>query len=480
MKDFGIIYLNDKCITIDSKGNRYKKFKSIITNEEYEVKTKRTELIQTYCVVNYNDKTILEYCDNINEDYNLILEKLGLLNWSMKFDKNFKSELDAYLTDFTPDRKSFKNGIISVDPEGCRDIDDAISIVEGFSDYEIHIHISDPSSYIPINSPLDNEIKNRNSSLYLSKVFHMMPEILSTDIISLIEGKERRAYTCIITIPNKYRDTYIEDIIINLDDINFKFEKSTIVVDRNMSYEQFTSEINHNEYYKKLYDIGFNLYKSLHLEGDYDSHKMIEVYMILCNICASYKCKIKRATINDSDSIYNSITEYVLEEKEHKLIGFQYTHFTSPIRRYVDMIVHRLIHDPASYTDSELINLIQNINKKNKILKKVYNIYNLINLMGDYNEINIEATIVYIDKNNIKLICDNKILNLYIDMRLINNHIINIEYDKESIKIIYNRNEKIYKINDIVELKIYFLKNEINPFKIVLSDTYIDLGQNSI
>ena len=75
MKDFGIIYLNDKCITIDSKGNRYKKFKSIITNEEYEVKTKRTELIQTYCVVNYNDKTILEYCDNINEDYNLILEK---------------------------------------------------------------------------------------------------------------------------------------------------------------------------------------------------------------------------------------------------------------------------------------------------------------------------------------------------------------------------------------------------------------------
>ena len=38
----------------------------------------------------------------------VILEKLGLLNWSMKFDKNFKSELDAYLTDFTPDRKSFK------------------------------------------------------------------------------------------------------------------------------------------------------------------------------------------------------------------------------------------------------------------------------------------------------------------------------------------------------------------------------------
>lgn len=56
MKDFGIIYLNDKCIKIDNKGNRHKKFKSIITNEEYEVKTKRTELIQTYCIVNYNEK----------------------------------------------------------------------------------------------------------------------------------------------------------------------------------------------------------------------------------------------------------------------------------------------------------------------------------------------------------------------------------------------------------------------------------------
>lgn len=239
-----------------------------------------------------------------------------------------------------------------------------------------------------------------------------------------------------------------------------------------MSYEQFTSEINHDEYYKKIYDIGFKLYSSLHLKEEYDSHKMIEAYMILCNICASNKCKIKRATINDSESIYNSITEYVLEEKEHKLIGFQYTHFTSPIRRYVDIIVHRLIYNSDSYNSTDLINLVENINYKNKILKKVYNIYNLLNLMGDYNEIDIKAKIVYIENNNIKLICNNKILNVYIDNRLINNQIINIKYDKESIKIIYNENQKIYKMNDEVELKIYFLKNELNPFKIVLGENY--------
>ena len=474
MKDFGIIYLNDKCTTIDRKGNRYKKFKSIITNEEYEVKTKRTELIQTYCVVNYDDKTILEYCDDINDDYNLIVQKLGLLNWSMKFDN--KLDLDMYLIDSTPHRKHYKGNIISVDPIGCKDIDDAICLVEGFSDYEIHIHISDPSSFIPINSPLDNEIKNRNSSIYLNNVYHMLPDILSTDIISLIEKKERRAYTCIITIPNKFRDTYIEDIFINLEDIDFRFEKSTIIVDRNMSYEEFINDMNNsqypeNEYYRKLFNVGFNLYKTLNLDGEYDSHKMIEAYMLLCNMCAAKICRLKRAS--DGDSNYNMMTEYVLENKKHKMFDNYYTHFTSPIRRYVDIIVHRLILNPDSYTEIELTNLVKDINNKNKILKKVYNIYNLINLMEDNNEIEIKARIVYIQENNIKLICDGKILNVNIDYRLIDNQIISIIYDKESIKIIHNENEKIYKIHEEINLKIYFLKNEINPFKIILCDNYI-------
>jgi len=467
MKDFGIIYLNDKCIKIDNKGNRHKKFKSIITNEEYEVKTKRTELIQTYCIVNYNEKTILEYCDDINDDYNLIVEKLGLLNWSMKFNKNFKSnQID---NDMTPVREIYKDGIISVDPEGCRDIDDAIQLKDNDELYEIYIHISDPSSYIPINSPLDNEIKNRNSSLYFAGIFHMLPDDLSTDIISLIEGKERRAYTCVIKIKKNFLKN---NNSFNFNDIDFEFKKSKITVDKNMSYEQFTVEINHNDYYKKIYDVGFDLYKTLNLDGYYDSHKMIEAYMILCNICASYKCKIKRATINESDSIYNSITEYILENKEHKIIGFQYTHFTSPIRRYVDILVHRLIYNQNSYTDTELINLIQNINNKNKILKKVYNIYNLLNLINNNNQIEINAKIVYIDKNNIKLICNKRILNVYIDTRLINNKIIDVNYIfNESIQIKHNEYEKIYKINDLVDLKIYFLKNEFNPFKIILSDT---------
>jgi exoribonuclease II len=449
MKDFGIIYLNDKCTTIDNKGNRYKKFKSIITNEEYIVKTKRTEQVQTYCIVNSNEKTILEYCDDINDDYNLIVEKLGLLNWSMKFDKTFNSTLIEKI-DLTPDRKYFKGNIISIDPEGCKDIDDAIQIMENNNSYDIYIHISDPSSYIPINSPLDNEIKNRNSSIYLLNIFHMIPETLSTDIISLIEKKERRAYTCIIKISKELNQ---------IEDIEFEFCKSNIIVDRNMSYVQFESEYKNNTYYKKIYDVGLKLYKILELKEEYDSHKMIEAYMILCNICASKKCIIKRATVGDSESMYNTITEYVLEDKEHKIIGFQYTHFTSPIRRYVDIMVHRLIYNKDSYNINELEKIIIDINKKNNILKKMYNIFNLLNIMNNNICIDIKAEIVYINNNNIKfkMIGFNKILNLYIDNRLIENNIIQLN------------NITDYKINQVVDLKIYYLKNELNPFKIVLN-----------
>ncbi len=446
MKDFGIIYLNDKCTTIDNKGNHYKKFKSVITNEEYNVKTKRKEQIQTYCVVNYSEKTILEYCDNINDDYESIITKLGLLNWSMKFNKNFSFK-DI---DLTPDRKFYNEQIISIDPIGCKDIDDAIHLTEDENLYKIYIHISDPSSYIPIDSDIDKEIQNRNSSLYINTVYHMLPEILSTDIISLIEKKERRAYTCIIKIS---KETY--------DIINYEFIKSNIIVEKNMSYEEFQLDLDKNTYYKKIYDIGYNLYKKLNLNEEYNSHKMIEAYMILCNMCAAEKCVIKRIS-----SIRNS--EYTILNQKHSQLNIYYTHFTSPIRRYIDIIVHRLIFNSEVYSIDKIKDIISGVNNKNRIIKRVYNIYNLINLLGNNKYIETTGKIIYVEDLNIKINVNDKILNINIDRRLVNNNIIDVNNYEDMIEIIQNNLNKIYKVNDEISLKIYFLKNNINPFKIII------------
>jgi exoribonuclease R len=194
---------------------------------------------------------------------------------------------------------------------------------------------------------------------------------------------------------------------------------------------------------------------------------MIEAYMILCNMCASKNCPIKRA------NTLNTITEYTLELKKHENIGIYYTHFTSPIRRYIDIIVHRLIFNPKIYDTKQICNIINKINENDKIYKKTYNIYNLLNIIGDNYETLTNGKIIHIDNNNIKILINNKILNLFIDNRLINNEIIDVYYNDTFIKIKHKENEKILNINENVILKIYFIKNAFNPFKIILSDNYI-------
>ena len=69
MKVLGILYLNDKTTYVGQKGEKLKKFKSIYNGEELLVKTKRETMHQTYCIVNKNDNTVIEYLDELNINF---------------------------------------------------------------------------------------------------------------------------------------------------------------------------------------------------------------------------------------------------------------------------------------------------------------------------------------------------------------------------------------------------------------------------
>jgi exoribonuclease R len=487
MKIFGILYLNEKTTHIGKKGEKLKKFISLYDRQEYLVKTKRDSLHQTYCVIDTNDNCVIEYLDHFKNNPELIPEKMGLLDWSPKQDNFYSKEQnisDLNNFDSAKDRISFEGDIISVDPDGCEDIDDAISIKID-KNIEIAIHISDPTSYIEKNSDLDKELFKRATSLYLDKTHHMMPLKLATELISLKQNKQSRAYTCIIKFNTSNIDDIKDIIKSNKNNINFEFIKTNIQVTKNLSYDEFQKQTLENEYYKNIYDIGKQILDGLNIcYEEYDSHKMIESYMLLCNMCASKKSILKRANLLKSDKIdkydkYNRYNQtmalYTLEDKKHEGLDVYYTHFTSPIRRYADMIVHRLISNESEYTEDELNKMIEHINNKTKYYKKIYNMYNLFKLIGMNSSVELSGTLIGIDYNQLKILSDQKILY----MNLVSYKILNsvyIEYDDNKIKIINNSQlintskEITYNLGDNLSLKIYYYDMNLNPFKIIVDD----------
>jgi exoribonuclease R len=488
MKIFGILYLNDKTTYVGKKGEKLKKFISLYDRQEYLVKTKRETLHQTYCVVDTNDNCVVEYLDNFKNNPELIPEKMGLLDWSFKWDNFYSKEQNlseiANIDTVQKDRTSFQGEIISVDPEGCEDIDDAISIKID-KNIEISIHISDPTSYIQKDSDLDKELLKRASSIYIDNTHHMMPLKLATELISLKENKQSRAYTCIITFKSCNIDDLENIIKSNKNNIDFEFVKTNIQVTKNLSYDEFQNKITENEYYKNIYQIGKKILDGLsYCYEEYDSHKMIEAYMILCNMCASKKSILKRANLLKGDNIdksdkYNRFNQtlalYTLEDKKHEGLDLYYTHFTSPIRRYADIIVHRLIYDDKTYTEDELNKLIEHINNKTKYYKYIYNLYNLFKLIGMNSSVELSGTLIGIEYNQLKILVDNKLLY----MNLVSSKILNsvyIEYDDKKIKIINtsreinNSKEIIYNLGDNLSVKIYYYDMNLNPFKIIVDD----------
>ncbi|XP_022099659.1 DIS3-like exonuclease 1 isoform X2 [Acanthaster planci] len=86
--------------------------------------------------------------------------------------------------------------IFSVDPKGCEDVDDTLSVRElkNGKVLELGVHIADVSHFVQPNSLTDLEAKQRSATVYLAdRCYNMLPSILSADLCSLIGGVDRYA-----------------------------------------------------------------------------------------------------------------------------------------------------------------------------------------------------------------------------------------------------------------------------------------------
>lgn len=91
----------------------------------------------------------------------------------------------------------------TIDPVDARDFDDAITVEHVEGEIRLGVHIADVSHYVPWDSEIDEEARQRATSVYLvDRVLPMLPEHLSNGICSLNPGEDRLSFTVDMVLDN--------------------------------------------------------------------------------------------------------------------------------------------------------------------------------------------------------------------------------------------------------------------------------------
>jgi exoribonuclease R len=419
-----------------------------------------------------------------------------------KIVPKFQAQKD---TDLTPIRKSYQSDdIYSIDPPGCVDIDDALHCKKIMDEdellgYEVGIHIADVSSFIEENNIIDNELKQRVETIYLPNEhpIHMIPEQLAINYISLLEKSPKRAFSIIIRLNIQYE---IQSV---------SFEKTVIEVKQNLSYEQAEEmiKLQNNESIQVLYTVGRKLKEKINFafsENEiYDTHQMVAVYMIYANKFVGEKIqsydptnvllRAHQAKSSQNQSIpmdnvdpvllkkYNSNlmdqAKYQIgtEKCEHHGLNLPfYTHFTSPIRRYADIIVHRhlwkvLNNEQLGRIETKTIFLMNFYSKFYKQMEKYYEIMVLAEKLGiEYDVTDAYITFIDSDRDSIKLYIPKYKLDY--NYQICNykmKDIISVEAESNKITIKNNHSDFEAKLNLFQKVQVKLVVSTRNLVKVI-------------
>ncbi len=262
---------------------------------------------------------------------------------------------------------------LAIDNSDSSDADDAISI----DGDRLWIHIADVASYVEIDSELDIFAQKRASNLYLpDQILHMLPPGLSS--VCSLGGSE---ISNAISIGLRLGSSEISDIEIHLSEIKVT----------NMSYEHADKVINKNEILSKLNNIAIS-HKAFRNDNgaiklnlpsvdvkvkddkvfirpqvDSDSRELVAEMMVIAgrtiaqfaienNISLPY---LTQEAGNFSKDVIDNIQKLTIAKAFEASRGFKrskitvkpsmhsglglsaYTRATSPMRRYLDLLVQQ-------------------------------------------------------------------------------------------------------------------------------------------
>jgi exoribonuclease-2 len=345
----------------------------------------------------------------MGENENILLERHGIPSgWTqeaLKQSEHIRQSFNGALPPVHPLRRDLQNlAVFSIDSETTRDVDDAVSLELSDEGSRVGIHIADVAEFILPGTPLDKEASERTASLYLPEgKIPMLPTPLSEDILSLAEGQSRLAVSIVIQF----------DRSLNL--VGFTIFPSVISVSRRYTYAEANDLISDRGDFSYLYELARHLREKrvgagalllpipeLNItveedgtiqickrERELPSEILISELMILTNwLCAEFirqqavplvyrNQPPPRETIAGAgkDNLVLNLRQRRLLNRvtlstsagSHSSLGLKpYSTFTSPIRKYADLVAQRqlkaaLLGDRTPHSEASLQQIIADI-----------------------------------------------------------------------------------------------------------------------
>ena len=336
--------------------------------------------------------------------------------------ENSHFSVDAKREDLT------KIPFVTIDPSDARDHDDAVyshpdKDPSNIGGHVLWVAIADVAHFVKPGSALDKEARKRGNSTYFAdRVVPMLPDRLSGDLCSIHEGIERPCLAVCITIDKsgkKLKQTFHRANIKSVASLNYEEVQKSVEGTVNEKVKPHFENV-----IKPLYECYFCLKKSkdcrqpldldlperkvelfkngrvkaVVLKERFDSHRLIEEFMILANVAAAEELSKARSEflyrvheeptpeklnalrevaqsagfnlakgqvlqtshLNDlltkskqsdlseliSMTTLRSMSQAYYSRENFGHFGLalkKYAHFTSPIRRYSDLITHRAL-----------------------------------------------------------------------------------------------------------------------------------------
>lgn len=341
--------------------------------------------------------------------------KLGLAWMNAKEGFSVNSMMEAEISSNLPmseilkdkGRKDLRNiPFVTIDGESTKDFDDAIATIKNTDGtYTMYVAIADVSRYVKPDGALDKEAKEKSTTLYMPhRAIPMLPEILSNGVCSLNPGQENAVMVCEArigkdgllgqsafypaVISSHARLTYNEvDAYIYKNSLDFpnlspiiephtgfdSIKKWDDVISSTVKNSLNVANILRGYSLSKPFDREPEIQPVLNKKGKVEtlkvvldatpSNKLVEEFMLFANKEAAKMLSLsgnrsvlyRNQKAPEDELSRPRSAKYESVNTGHYSLGHDsYMHFTSPIRRYPDLMAHRAIKNALGYTNYDL------------------------------------------------------------------------------------------------------------------------------